>query len=74
MIDRKMGEDKGLIFLSPIFLSSFFVISFRLKLGLQPLCYRTIAAIASLVTGRITPRSQIIAAINSAGVTSKAGL
>ena len=36
--------------------------------------YASIAAIVSRPTGRITPRSQMIAAISSAGVTSKAGL
>ena len=36
--------------------------------------YASIAATVSRLTGRITPRSQIIAAISSAGVTSKAGL
>ena len=36
--------------------------------------YPTISAIAARVTGRITPRSQMIPAIKSAGVTSKAGL
>ena len=36
--------------------------------------YASIAAMLSRLTGRITPRSQTIAAISPAGVTSKAGL
>jgi len=44
----------------------------RLDHGNRP--HFTIAAIASRVTGRITPRWQMMAEISSAGVTSKAGL
>ena len=42
--------------------------------GIEHTYWSKIVAIVSLVTGRMMPRSQMMAVISRAGVTSKAGL